>query len=347
MLSERQLEVVLAVVYDYIQTGEPVGSRTLSKRYLTGRSAATIRNEMSDLEELGYLAQPHTSAGRIPTSRAYRLYVDTILQRRRAPHPEAERWISDLREQRRDVEGALAYISQLLTRVTQYVSVATLAPFQEIRLLRVDFLRMDSSHALALVVVEGGLVHHKIVSFPCEMRQEELETLSRRINAVMAGRTWNEARDDLLQYVMSELREKEENCRAAIYEMDQLLSAPHPFRFYRGGAHHLLAMPDFKDLSRLHAVFSLLEEENALAELVENCTLDGALTVTIGEENPEERMHDCSVVLATANAGGRKAILGLIGPVRMNYEGSIAVLETVLEGLREDDGSEEEQKHGH
>lgn len=344
MLSERQLEVVLAVVYDYIQTGEPVGSRTLSKKYLTGRSAATIRNEMSDLEELGYLVQPHTSAGRIPTSRAYRLYVDTILQRRRVPHPEAERWIAELREQRRDVEGALAYISQLLTRVTQYVSVAALAPFQEIRLLRVDFLRMDSTHALAIVVVEGGLVHHKMISFPCEVRQEELETLSRRINTVMAGRTWNEARNDLLQYVMNELREKEENCRAAISEMDGLLSA-QPFRFYRGGAHHLLAMPDFKDLGKLHAVFSLLEEESALVELVDNCALNGTLTVTIGEENPEERMHDCSVVLATANTGGRKAILGLIGPVRMNYESSIAVLETVLEGLRDDDGSEEEQRH--
>ena len=334
MLSERQLEVVLAVVYEYIQGGDPIGSRVLSKRHLTGRSAATIRNEMAELADMGFLEQPHASAGRVPTARAYRLYVDSILQRHRELPPEAEGWISEVRDQRRGVEDVLSHISHLLSRVTSYMGVATLAPLEKVGLLRLDFVRLDNSRALAVVVLEGGLVHHRVLGLPCEMNQEELDILASRIQAVAVGRPWKDVRRDLLQYVVAELRDREASCRVALGELERLL-ASQTTRVFMGGARHLLNLPDFHDIGRLQAVFSLLEEECAMAQLVGQCAQDQGVSVTIGDENPLEALRECSLVLAPVSAAGQKAVVGLIGPVRMNYEGAIAVVEAVLTGLQD------------
>jgi Transcriptional regulator of heat shock gene len=166
VLTERQFEVVMAIVFEYIHTGEPVGSRALSKKYLTRISAATIRNEMADLEELGYITQPHTSAGRIPTSRAFRVYVDSILEGKREKSPELADRLLDLKRQRADFEEVLAYSSQLLSRATQTVALAASAPMAQVRLERVEFVCIDLYHALLLVVLQGRLIHQKLLTFP-------------------------------------------------------------------------------------------------------------------------------------------------------------------------------------
>ncbi|MCF7936475.1 MAG: heat-inducible transcriptional repressor HrcA [Synergistales bacterium] len=341
MLTERLLEVILAVVYEYIQTGKPVSSRKLSKQYLRGRSPATIRNEMADLEEMDFLAQPHTSAGRLPTAQAFRIYVDTILQRHREPPPQAKQWLQEIRRERSDVEGVLGYISNLITRLTHSCGVVALAPLEQVSLMRVDLVAMGGDRVLAVLVLEGGLVHHKMIRLSCRMSQEELDELGRRINAVAVGRPWQAVKQDLMHYVVTELQEHEHNCRSAIDELDTILKQ-QSYRFFTSGAGNLLQIPGFRDVEKLQTILSILEEEEALAELVESCTVDGGLSVTIGEENPVDRLQDCSVLLATTSAGGQRAVMGLIGPVRMDYEGSIAVLESIIGGLE----TLEEQKEG-
>ena len=341
MLSERHLEVVLAVVYEYIKTGEPIGSRTIARKFLKDRSAATIRNEMADLEEMEYLYQPHTSAGRMPTPKAYRVYVDAILRRQRTFPSESEGWIRELREKRKDVEEALGYATRLLGKITSYIGVGALGPATETVLQRVEFLRMGHSTVLILLVLKGGLIHHRTVTLPCDMTQEALDELSRRVSMIALGRSWGEIRGALQSYVEEALERYADNCRSALLEMDNILSEK-PFQFFTGGAHNVLGLPDFNDLGRLQTIMALLEEEDSIGRLVRGCSAEKGLCVTIGDENPVLQMRDCSIVMASTVTGGRKAVVGLIGPVRMDYERSISVLEGVLDTLAENGESDEE-----
>ncbi len=334
MLSERHLEVVLAVVYEYIKTGEPIGSRTIARKFLRDRSAATIRNEMADLEEMEYLYQPHTSAGRIPTPKAYRVYVDAILRRQRTFPPGSEGWVRELRDKRKDVEEALGYATRLLGRITSYIGVGALGPSTETVLQRVEFLRMGHSTVLILLVLKGGLIHHRTVTLPCDMTQEALDELSRRVSMIALDRSWGEVRGVLQSYVEDALERYADSCRSALLEMDSILSEK-PFQFFTGGAHNVLGLPDFNDLGRLQTIMALLEEEDSIGRLVRDCSAEKGLCVTIGDENPVFQMRDCSIVMASMVTGGRKAVVGLIGPVRMDYERSISVLEGVLETLAE------------
>ena len=339
MLTERQLEVVLSVVYDYITTGEPVGSRTLSRRYLTGKSAATIRNEMSELSEMGYLNQPHTSAGRIPTAKAYRLYVDAILQRQREPSSALDPFLQDLRAKRQDVESALTMISHLLSRLTRSVGLAGVEFMEDVLVQRIDFLPVDSRHALLLAVLQGGLVHHRMIDFAFEIRASELDELSYRINLLASGRAWSEVRQSLSAYLAGSLDELSQSCSSALEAIDGVLTH-RSMKVFTGGAHRILGLLDFQDIGKLQALMALLEEESALEKLVRSVSLDEGLSVLIGEENPLKEMQNCSLVLSAGQKEGKRMVVGLIGPQRMDYEGAIILLEGLLPHLTGTDNDE-------
>ena len=332
MINERQLEVVLAIVYDYINSGEPVGSRTLSRKYLTGRSAATIRNEMAELSEMGFLFQPHASAGRIPTARAYRLYVDAILRHRRIPPEGLNPYLSELKDRRRDVEKALAFASQLLGRLTRSIGVAAFEVLDEVLFRRVDMSLLDSSHALAVIVLEGGMVHHKVIAFPGEVTQAELDEICRRVNLAAAGRPWSEVRMELTSYLAAELDRHAESCRIALRAIDDMRES-ESLRIYTGGAQHILGLPDFQDLGKLQALLTLLEEEAVLGRMVQDRSLLEGVSVTIGDETGLAQMQDLSVVLASDVSRGHRLVVGLIGPQRMDYARAISILEGVLPQL--------------
>lgn len=332
MLTERQLEVVLAVVYEYIVTGEPIGSRTISRKYLKGCSSATVRNEMADLEEMGYLYQPHASAGRIPAPKAYRLYVESIMQRRRTPPAGLKKWLLEMNEKRQDLETIMTMSSRLLGQVTSYVGIAAVGNIEDVMLQRVDFLRLGGNAVLMVVVLKGGLVHSRTIMMPEEVSQEVLDDLSRRINDLAHDQLWSTVRGKLYNYLTEELEKIFVHCRNAVAEMDNLMTTQN-YRLYKGGTSHILGLPDFQDVGKLRAVMSLLEEENSLAELVERCSAPEGTMVTIGDENPEGGIKNCSLVTVSKVKRGQKAVLGLIGPIRMDYERSIALLESMLKGI--------------
>ena len=331
MLTERQLEIVLSVVYEYIQSGEPAGSRTISKKYLRGCSSATIRNEMADLEEEGYFYQPHTSAGRLPTSKAYRLYVDSIMQRRRKAPVETERWKREIRERKQGLDSILAYVTHLLGKATDCVGVAALSALDEVEIQRVNFLKLGGATVLMLIILEGGLVHQANIQLPCELSQDILDELGRRISAVAGGHPWSQVRDALFTYVLEGLERVWDACREALVQMDVLLNKSNT-RLFVGGAQHILSLPDFQDVGKFQTVLALLEQETELAELVERYSIKQGVSVAIGEEISEE-MKECSLVLVPSPGYGRRTILGLIGPLRMDYEKSITIVEAIAEGL--------------
>lgn len=330
MLTERQLEVLLSVVHEFIESGEHVGSRTLSKRYLTGRSAATIRNEMADLEEMGYLMQPHTSAGRIPTTRAYRLFVDTVLQRR-VSNDSRHEWIANIKAHRDGVEGALSSASELLTQLSSYVGVAAVTQLKQAKLRKIDFIRVDTSHVLLLVILEGGIVHHRTVGMPYDLSQESLEDLARRINT-LAGQEWGEVRKVVGGYINQELARYADSCRRALDEMDRILESEQT-TIITGSLTNLLNVPDFQDIGRFRALFSILEQEDSLMELLRKYSKSNGLGVIIGEEHEVPELENCSVVLSTSSSEGEQTMLGVIGPKRMNYEKVISILDRVLQDI--------------
>ena len=338
-MTERQLSIILAVVYEYIKTGEPAGSRTIVKKYIRGLSPATIRNEMADLEEMGYFYQPHASSGRLPTARAYRVYVDSVTSRARAHSHN-----NNNEDIRREIMGSLSgiedllnHVTHLMARLTNCVAVAAVPTLDAAEIQHIDLILVGGSNVLALIVLKGGLVHHSQFNLPYDIEPSVLEELSRRINTVACGHSWTEVREALYRYVLNGLEEAESSCRDAITQIDNFLTGQN-YKFFSSGASQILDMPHFQTLSRLQAVLNLLEQEKPLARLIDKCKNSTALKISLGDENETEGMEDNAMILIPARLRQQKAVLGLIGPLRMDYEKSINVLESVANALYEESG---------
>ena len=336
-LTERQLSIILAVVYEYIKTGEASGSRAIVRKYIKGLSPATVRNEMADLEELGYFYQPHTSSGRLPTARAYRLYVDSVTARARGHSHEENAIRREILGSKSGIEDLLNHVTHLMARLTNCVAVAGVPELDETEIQHIDLISVGGRNILALIVLKGGLVHHSQFTLPYDIDPATLEELSRRISTVTCGHSWSEVRSILYKYVADGLTEAQETCKAAINELDKFLTEQN-YKFFTSGAGYILDVPHFQTLSRLQAVLNLLEQEKPLARMVEKCREKGRINISIGEENSDEGMQDNSMILIPARPRQQKAVLGLIGPMRMDYEKAINVLETVAETLDEDAG---------
>ncbi|MDR1741388.1 MAG: heat-inducible transcriptional repressor HrcA [Synergistaceae bacterium] len=335
MLTERQLSIVLAVVYEYIKTGEPAGSRTITRKYIRGLSPATIRNEMADLEEMGYFYQPHSSAGRLPTAKAYRAYVDSVTSRERLRPRESAEWREEIRGRRSGIEDLLSYVTRMLARLTSYVGVAAVPGLDGVEIQHIDLMHLGGTNILALIVLKGGLVHHSQFALPCEVDAATIEELARRINTVASGRSWREVKDALYDFVLNGLEDFEEACRGALKELDNFLTLQN-YRFFSSGAQHILNLPHFQALGRLQAVMSLLEQEKPLSRMIERCRESGSLNVSLGADDGlegVEGMEESAMILIPARTRQQKAVLGLIGPLRMDYERSINILEAMVDVL--------------
>lgn len=339
MLTERQLGIVLAVVYEYIKTGEPAGSRTITKKYIKGLSPATIRNEMSDLEDMEYFYQPHPSSGRLPTAKAYRLYVDSIMQRARLRPPETAAWEKELNNNRKGIESLLSHVTQMLGRLTNCVGVAAVSTLDETEIQRIDFVPLGNTAILLLIVLKGGIVYHGQFSLPFEMTPSAIDDFARRINTIAAGRSWAVVRGVLQEYVRSGLEEMADTCNTAIKEMDNIMTSKN-YRFFSSGAQQILNLPDFQEISRIQAVLSLLEEEKPLAGMVECCKLENSMKVSIGSNEMGDELKENSLIVIPARAYGQQTVIGLIGPLRMDYERSISVLEGVVAAMEDKNKNE-------
>ena len=222
-----------------------------------------------------------------------------------------------------------------MARLTNCVAVAAMPTLDDAEIQHIDLMLMGGSNILALIVLKGGLVHHSQFTLPYDVSAESLEDLSRRINTVASGHSWSEVREILYQYVMGGLEEAESSCREALKELDKFLTEQN-YKFFSSGACQILGLPHFQTLSRLQAVLNLLEQEKPLAKLIDKCRKSSALKISLGEENETEGMEDNAMILIPARPRQQKAVLGLIGPLRMDYEKSISVLESVAEALDED-----------
>ena len=334
-LDERKRKILKAIIQTYLETGEPVGSRTISKYTDLNLSSATIRNEMSDLEELGYIIQPYTSAGRIPSDMGYRLYVDELMKEKEKETAE----IKELMIEKTDkMEKVLKQVVKVLASNTNYATMITSPTYHRNKLKFLQLSKVGESQLLAVVVVEGNLVKNHIIDLTEPMDDETVLKLNLLLNTQLNGLSIEE----INLAMISRLKEQAGIHSAVISSViDAVAQAIAPdeedMKIYTSGATNIFKYPELADTSKASELISAFEEKQALAEFVKDVaeseygSENTGIQVYIGNESPVKTMKDCSVVTATYDLGeGMQGTIGIIGPKRMDYENVMTTLKTLM-----------------
>ncbi len=332
-LSERKAAILRDLVHLYIRTGEPVGSEALTAHSKLGVSSATIRNELATLEEMGYLTQPHTSAGRKPTELGYRYFVNMLPARSRLRDPERLAIVHFFDVALADVDEILKGTTQLLSRLTRYASLALAPGLRESAIARAELVRVGSG-TLLLVVLEDGRVEKRLIEVPTEASAEDVERLSAVLLEALAGQTLTEARAELSRRSGPAARPDRSilaNVAEALGSIDEARQEEHVFM---GGMANIAAEETFQRRETLRQMLEAIERESEILRLLREAATSPAVSVTIGSENPVTGIWEASVVAAPYEAGGRAiGTIGVVGPLRMDYAAAISAVRAVAERL--------------
>ncbi|MGH2724871.1 MAG: heat-inducible transcriptional repressor HrcA [Actinomycetota bacterium] len=332
-LGARQSRVLRAVVGDYIRSAEPVGSGSIAGRYRLGVSPATIRNDMSALEDMGYLAQPHTSAGRVPTDLGYRFYVDTLPRRLTLAEVHRRAIAAFFGETPPDVEEVLRRTAALLSRVTRYAAVALSPDLEASRVARAELVALGGG-ALLLVVSDTGRVDKRAVEVPEEGADEAVRRVSQALERSFSGLTYAAARSRAERLARGTTGTEEAlftEVAEGFRELEQGLSSEHVFV---GGASNIAGEEAFERRETVRRLFEALEEEAAILRFLRDAAEAQEVAVLIGRENPVAAMREAAVVVAPYLAGGRPAgTVAVIGPRRMHYPNAISAVRAVARNL--------------
>ncbi len=336
-LDERKQKVLQAVVKDYVSTAEPVGSRTIAKKYDLGVSPATIRNEMADLEELGYIEQPHTSAGRIPSTRGYRYYVDCLMKRKELSEEEKETILRGYKSKVRDIAAVLHLTNNIISGITNYTSLVLGPQFNKSNLRHVQLMPLDNGKALVVVVANNGMVQTKMIDLPQTVNETDLQKVSQIMNAKLQGLSLEDIKLTLIKEIYFELSKHKHIFNAAIDLIQETLNLNLEEKVYLSGALNILNQPEFRDVNKVKTLLSLLEQEKILKEILSDRSgPEDRINVKIGGENKVEGLQDCSTVTATYQINGKViGSVGIIGPTRMDYENAVTIVEFMTQHLSE------------
>ena len=320
-LDDRKLKILQAVIRNYLETGEPVGSRTISKYTDLNLSSATIRNEMADLEELGYILQPHTSAGRIPSDKGYRLYVDNMMLEK---EKEVEEMKNLLLEREDKMEHLLKQVARVLANNTNYATLISAPTVHHNKVKFIQLSRVDARQLLAVIVVEGNVIRNNILEVQDELDDETILKLNMLLNTNLNGLSIEEINLGMIAAMKQTAGIHSEIVSGVIDAVAEAIRADDDLQIYTSGANNIFRYPELSDGQRASELISAFEEKKQLTELVQGTLTDEENTgiqVYIGEETPMANMKDCSVVTATYELGsGMKGTIGVIGPKRMDYE---------------------------
>ena len=335
-LDERKKKILQAVIRNYLETGEPVGSRTISKYTDLNLSSATIRNEMADLEEMGYILQPHTSAGRIPSDKGYRLYVDAMME-------EKEREVVEMKEmlvERQDkMETLLKQVARVLAQNTQYATMISAPQSKRNKLKFLQLSRVDANQVLAVIVTEGNVIKNNILSVNEELDDETLLKLNILLNTHLNGMAVEEINLGMISAMKQQAGIHGAIVGEVIDAVAEGIRADEDLEIYTSGTNNIFRYPELAVQQKASELINTFEEKQLLGELLqenqegENGT---GIQVYIGAETPVQSMKDCSVVTATYELGdGMKGTIGIVGPKRMDYDKVVGTLRTIQTQLDE------------
>ncbi len=335
-LDERKKKILQAVIRNYLETGEPVGSRTISKYTDLNLSSATIRNEMADLEEMGYILQPHTSAGRIPSDKGYRFYVDAMME-------EKEREVVEMQElmvERQDkMETLLKQVAKVLAQNTRYATMISAPQTHRNKLKFIQLSRVDAHQLLAVIVIEGNVIKNNILHVNEELSDETLLRLNILLNTNLNGLSIDEINLGMISVMKQQAGIHSDIVSEVIDAVAEAIRAEEDLEIYTSGTNNIFRYPELADQQKASELINTFEEKQLLGELLHEASdkeESTGIQVYIGAETPVQSMRDCSVVTATYELGdGMKGTIGIVGPKRMDYDKVVGTLRTIQTQLDE------------
>ena len=334
MLDERKQRILQAVIQDYISSAEPVGSRTLARKYDLGVSPATIRNEMADLEMLGYLEHIHTSSGRVPSSKGYRLYVDSLLPVQ--PMTDAEKAMIDkwYKAKVQQLDQVFQETAKIISKLTRNVSLVLAPQISKAAFRCMQFLPLDDHRVIAVLMTDAGFVENRIMEMPAGSSFEDFQRMAKVINGCLAGHTLGAIQNGSLKKIEAEIGDN------GLYEsamtlIDKALNSQRKERLYLGGTTEMMEQPEFHNVDKVKELLIMLEKDQLMKDILKAHLGDG-LTVTIGQENEYSGIKDCSIITATYHLDGELlGSMAVLGPTRMEYGRTMSLLNYMHHNLTE------------
>lgn len=331
-IDDRKIKILEAIINDYVNTGEPVGSRTIAKKYDLGVGSATIRNEMSDLEDMGYLEQPHTSAGRVPSSKGYRLYVDNLMQQSKvSPEEELQikKYIIDCTML--EVDKIVKQASALLSELTNLTCVVQTPSVKKSHIKSVQLLIVDEHDLVSMVVTDSGLIKNHRIRVNKAPTISELNEINALINRRLKNLTIEEINLEVITNLKSDLKGYDDLFNAIVPVLYETLKEETSSEIFMEGTTNIFNYPEYNDIDKAKEILNLLYDKDCVVELIEP---HGDITVKIGDENYIPEAKNCSVISAEYSLGDRPiGTIGLIGPRRINYSRVIAIMAQVMKEL--------------
>ena len=335
-LDNRKMKILQTIIKTYLETGEPVGSRTISKYTDLNLSSATIRNEMADLEDLGYIIQPHTSAGRIPSDKGYRLYVDMLME-------EKEQEVIEMQEQmiqKADkMDQILKQAAKVLASSTNYATMISAPTHNRNRLKFIQLSQVDENQIIAVIVMEGNIIRNKIVTVEEPLSNETLLKLNMLLNTNLNGMSVEEINLGMIARLKEQAGIHSGVISDVLDVVANTIQLDNGMEIYTSGATNVFKYPELSDSQSAQKIINAFEEKQMLEEIVTQTLSkdeNRGIQVYIGNEAPVQSMKDCSVVTATYELGeGMQGTIGIIGPKRMDYENVMKTLKTLMNELDE------------
>lgn len=337
-LDQRKKAILKAIVDDFINTAEPIGSRTVARKHELGLSSATIRNEMADLEDMGYLLQPHTSAGRVPSDKGYRLYVDELMNLEELSEEEIHYIQVSMEPNVSEIRQLLKQASIIMSKVTKYTSVAVTPNLRKIKIKAVQLLPLDTKKILVIVVTSAGIVKNIIIQLPRLIDSESLSKVSNLINDKLSGITVDQIDESRINLIEEEMWHDKDIIASVIGGIEETLRQMENIEVYFDGTTNIFNYPEFQDIIKAQEFFHILDTKDALRKILSQYN-DGnmGIEVRIGTENEIEEIKNYSIVTATYSLSDTlMGSIGIIGPTRMEYSKVISSINYIRKKINKD-----------
>jgi heat-inducible transcriptional repressor len=349
-LDYRKRRILQAIIDEYIDTAEPVGSRSIAKKHELGLSSATIRNEMADLEEMGLLAQPHTSAGRVPSDKGYRLYVDRLMETRSLTSDEMKTVTSELNTKINELGVIIKNASAIISKLTKYTSVTLTPRHEETEITAIEVIGVDPHKVCIVMVLKSGTVKSSVVSLPVRYTDQDLAVFSGICKKRLAGLSPEGVSHVIVEIIRAEVLAHNVDETAASHMLEAVTDCVGQMRnteVILNGASNIMNFPEFHNIERAREFLEILEEKKSIGNLLGELTKDERIKMLIGNENPIDEIKECSIVGATYSSGNTVfGTIGVIGPKRMEYSKVVSIIEYVngiitreIKKLGDDDSS--------
>ena len=334
-LSERKKKILRAVVESYVQTAEPVGSKAILELADLNVSSATIRNELADLTEQGYLEQPHTSAGRIPSPKGYRLYVNELMEEQRLSLEETRQINEALHLKMKELDKVIDQAGRMVSQLTNYPAFALAGGARRTTIRRFDLIMVDVNSFIVVVMTDNNVVKNKLIHLPTEMNEPQLQLLTTLLNSSFVGKTLEELTPELMRVAEHAAGSSYGLISLVVSFAMEVLDDMENSPVYTAGTSHILNHPEYQDVGKAKKLMNYLSEDQALAHSLALPNMGGDNTrILIGPENVADELKDTSVVLASYDIGdGLRGVIGVVGPTRMDYAKVAAKLSYVADGL--------------